>query len=61
MYTGSFFLYIYYQLKGEKTSFSNILNQNSEETGLKKYRYNAFFIGVIFWILVVLLIAWKFQ
>lgn len=61
MYTGSFFLYIYYKFKGDKITFSNILNEDNKNTKLKKYRYKAFFLGILFYVLLVIIIAYKYQ
>lgn len=61
IYTGGLILYVYYRFRGDNITFSNIINQNDDSTGIKKYRYKAFFLGVVFYVALVILIALLFQ
>ncbi len=38
-------------------AFTDILNEIDTETGIKKYRYKAFYIGVTFIIILVLILS----
>lgn len=50
-------MYLYYKIKGRKVSYSEILNEVNPKTGLKKYTYKAFYLGVIFFVILVIIIS----
>jgi len=56
IYIGCSLVYLYYKILGKDISYSDILNEIDEKTGMKKYRYIGFYTGVLFIILVVILL-----
>ncbi len=57
IYIGGTILYLYYKIKGRKVTYSKILNEVNPKNGLKKHAYNAFYLGVAFIIILVLIIS----
>ncbi|TNJ40850.1 hypothetical protein KFZ70_02480 [Tamlana fucoidanivorans] len=56
-YIGAFLLLIYYKIKGRKITYEQILDEIDPKSGIKKYYYKAFYLGVGFLILIVLAIS----
>ena len=56
-YIGGTILYLYFKLKGKEITFSQILDEVNPKSGIKKYYYTAFYLGVAFIILFVLVIS----
>ncbi|MFD1161267.1 hypothetical protein ACFQ2E_02485 [Hwangdonia seohaensis] len=56
-YTGGTILYLYYKIKGRKIAYSDILNEVNPKTGLKKHRYKAFYLGITFFIILVIIVS----
>jgi len=56
VYIGCSLVYLYYRIIGRKITYSDVLNKVDEKTGMKKYRYIAFYSGVIFIIILVVLL-----
>lgn len=54
VYVGSSILYFYYKIKGNNITYNQILNED-DEFGLKKYRMTAFYIGLAFIMLILLI------
>jgi hypothetical protein len=54
---GGAILLMYYKFKGRKITYSQILNEINPKTGIKKYAYKAFYLGVGFLIILVLIIS----
>ncbi len=57
MYIGGTILFLFYKLKGQEITYSQILNEINPKTGLKKYSYKAFYLGIGFLIILVILIS----
>lgn len=56
-YVGATLLLIYYKIKGQKITYEQILNEVDPKSGIKKYYYKAFYLGVGFLILIVIIIS----
>ncbi|MBC3760047.1 hypothetical protein H7U19_16690 [Hyunsoonleella sp. SJ7] len=56
-YVGATLLLIYYKIKGQKITYERILNEVDQKSGIKKYYYKAFYLGVGFLILIVIVIS----
>ncbi|PSG90690.1 hypothetical protein C7H52_05275 [Aurantibacter aestuarii] len=48
---------IYYKLKGKRITYDQILNEIDPKSGIKKYYYKAFYLGVGFLIITVIVIS----
>lgn len=57
VYIGCSIIFLYYKIIGKNISYSEIINAEDKNTGLKKYRYKGFYIGVLFMTILVILIA----
>jgi len=57
IYVGSSILYAYYKIKGKKVTYSEIVNEIDKSTGLRKYRYISFYIGVFVITIIIVIIA----
>lgn len=57
VYIGCSIIFLYYKIIGKNISYSEIINAEDKSTGLKKYRYKGFYIGVLFMTILVILIA----
>ncbi|MDN3725524.1 hypothetical protein QRD02_14155 [Aequorivita sp. SDUM287046] len=55
-YIGASLLLIYYKLKGRKITYDQILNE-IDSSGVKKHYYKAFYLGVGFLIITVIVIS----
>ena len=56
-YVGATLLLIYYKIKGRKITCEQILNEVDPKSGIKKYYYKTFYLGVGFLILIVFVIS----
>ena len=56
-YVGATLFLIYYKIKGQKITYEQILNEIDPKSGIKKYYYKAFYLGVGFLILIVIVIS----
>ncbi|MFS4484405.1 hypothetical protein ACKGJY_15430 [Hyunsoonleella sp. 2307UL5-6] len=56
-YIGATLLLIYYKIKGRKVTYEQILNEVDSKSGIKKYYYKAFYLGVGFLILIVVVLS----
>ena len=56
-YIGATLLLIYYKIKGRKITYEQILNEVDPISGIKKYYYKAFYLGIGFSTLIVLIIS----
>jgi len=56
-YVGATLFLIYYKIKGRKISYEQILNEVDSKSGIKKNYYKAFYLGVGFLILIVIVIS----
>ena len=56
-YIGATLLLILYKIKGRKITYEQILNEVDPKTGLKKYYYKAFYLGLGFIILLILILT----
>jgi hypothetical protein len=57
IYIGCAIIFIYYKIIGKNISYSEIVNEEDKDTGLKKYRYIGFYIGTFVMTIIVILIA----
>ncbi len=55
IYIGGGILFLIYKIQGKGITYNQIINEDNKY-GMKKHRYLAFYIGVIFLIAVVLII-----
>ena len=56
-YIGATILLIYFKIKRSKITYEQILNEIDPKSGIKKYYYKAFYLGVGFLILIVVVIS----
>ncbi len=56
-YIGAILLLIYYKIKGRKITYKQLLNEIDPKSGIKKYYYKAFYLGVGFLILTVVVLS----
>jgi len=56
-YIGATLLLISYKIKGRKITYEQILNEIDPKSGIKKYYYKAFYLGVGFLILIIVAIS----
>ncbi|WCO03593.1 hypothetical protein [Psychroserpens ponticola] len=56
-YIGAYLLLIYFKLIGKKITYEQILNEVDSKSGIKKYYYKAFYLGVGFLIITVIIIS----
>ena len=56
-YIGASLLLIYYKIKGNKITYDQILNEIDQKSGIKKYYYKAFYLGVGFLVLIIVVIS----
>lgn len=54
---GASLLLIYYKIKGRKITYEQILNEIDPKSGIKKYYYKAYYLGVGFCILIVVVVS----
>ncbi len=56
-YVGGGLLFIYFKLKKKKITYSEIVDGVDKDTGIRKYRYTSYYIGVFFIIIIILLLS----
>ena len=59
LYTGAFLMSIYYRLTNQNISFKDIIKHDEENRN--SLRYMAFYWGLIFWMIVVVICVWVFN
>ncbi len=56
LYTGAFLLSIYYKITKQNITYKDIMKPSGHR--INTLRYKAFYVGLAFWMVLVLILVW---